>query len=114
MFTEESVSESMTISWRTGIIITSCGHSMHLSCYKEYFKSHTKKTASENDPHIEFKCPMCRQKSNGLIYTPQIDKQIESNENLIETISNLIEKNIKICVNKLFIKQYHIYLFFYV
>ncbi|CAF1446517.1 unnamed protein product, partial [Adineta steineri] len=98
MFTEESVSESMTISWRTGIIITSCGHSMHLSCYKEYFKSHTKKTASENDPHIEFKCPMCRQKSNGLIYIPQIDTQIESNENLIETISNLIEKNIKICI----------------
>ncbi len=41
---------------------------------------------------------MCRQKSNALIYTPRINKQIESNENLIEAITNLIEKNVKSCV----------------
>ena len=30
----------MTINWRTGIIINSCGHSIHLSCYKQYLKSY--------------------------------------------------------------------------
>jgi len=43
---------------------------------------------------------MCRQTSNALIYIPFIDKQMESNENIIETITHLIEKNTKPCVNK--------------
>jgi hypothetical protein len=46
---------------------------------------------------------MCRQTSNALIYTPPIDKQIESNENLIETVTNLIEKNTKPCVKERFL-----------
>lgn len=83
----------MTIHWRTGIIISSCSHSIHLSCYQQYLKS--KKIHFETNSYFEFKCPMCRQISNGLIYIPLIDKSIESNENLIETITNFIEKNIK-------------------
>ena len=43
---------------------------------------------------------MCRQTSNALISIPQIDKQIESNESIIETITHLIENNTKPCVNK--------------
>jgi len=58
---------------------------------------------SEIDPHIEFKCPMCRQTSNALIYIPLIDKQIESNENIIETITHLIEKNTKPCVDEYYL-----------
>lgn len=46
---------------------------------------------------------MCRQTSNALIYTPTIDKQIESNDSLIETITDLIEKNIEPCVEELFL-----------
>ena len=41
---------------------------------------------------------MCRQISNGLIIIPSNDKQLESPENIIETITNLIENNIKPCV----------------
>ncbi len=47
---------------------------------------------------------MCRQTSNALIYIPFIDKQIESNEHIIETITNLIETNTKPCVKKYFCK----------
>jgi hypothetical protein len=46
---------------------------------------------------------MCRQTSNALIYIPLIDKQIESNENIIETITHLIEKNTKPCVNEYYL-----------
>jgi hypothetical protein len=50
---------------------------------------------------------MCRQKSNALITIPSIDKHIESNENLIETITNLIEKNTKPCVKNCFFFNLH-------
>ncbi|CAF3407780.1 unnamed protein product [Rotaria sp. Silwood1] len=40
VFSEESASKSVTISWRTGVVIDSCGHSIHLSCYEQYLKSH--------------------------------------------------------------------------
>ncbi|CAF4154779.1 unnamed protein product [Rotaria sp. Silwood2] len=99
IFSEESVSKSITISWRTGVIINSCGHSIHLSCYEQYLKPHIKKTNSEIDLPNEFKCPMCRQISNVLIYTPLISKQNELNENLIDSVTNLIEKNVKPCIS---------------
>ncbi len=51
---------------------------------------------------------MCRQKSNALINIPSFDKHIESNENLIETITNLIEKNTKPCVKNWFFLIYMI------
>ncbi|CAF3627948.1 unnamed protein product [Rotaria sordida] len=99
IFSEESVLKSITISWRTGVIINSCGHSIHLSCYEQYLKSHIKKINSKIDLYNEFKCPMCRQISNALIYTPIISKQNELNENLIDSITNLIEKNVKPCIS---------------
>ncbi|CAF3435395.1 unnamed protein product [Rotaria sp. Silwood1] len=99
VFSEESASKSVTISWRTGVVIDSCGHSIHLSCYEQYLKSHIKKINSEIDLHNEFKCPMCRQLSNALIYSPLISKQNELNEHLIDSITNLIEKNVKPCIS---------------
>ena len=29
----------MTIYWKTGVIVNSCGHLMHLSCYQQHLKS---------------------------------------------------------------------------
>lgn len=42
---------------------------------------------------------MCRQTANGLICIPPADPPTESNDDLLQTITDLIEKNSRPCVN---------------
>ena len=42
---------------------------------------------------------MCRQTANGFICIPPTTQPMESNEDLLETITDLIERNSKPCVN---------------
>ena len=51
---------------------------------------------------MEFKCPMCRQVSTALLYSPEVSKPAEADEDVLGTITQLIGENKKPCVSLFF------------
>lgn len=69
---EKLLGEAVTLGWRSGVRVKTCGHCLHRSCADMYKKSLCKRDQSLGSS--EFICPLCRRTVNCVLPILQITK----------------------------------------
>ncbi|XP_077978171.1 E3 ubiquitin-protein ligase UBR3-like [Glandiceps talaboti] len=70
-FDDASCLQAVSIGWEGGVHTQTCGHCLHLQCYKSYMQSlRTEQIHMTQNLSVEkgeFTCPLCRQLSNAVL-----------------------------------------------